>query len=215
MTASDPIDAASILLELAQSRPIFHSEADFQHALAWRLHEQMPESRFRLELPIDTEAGRIHVDIDVRDRSGEVLIELKYKTRAVTTVHNGELFTLKNQAAQVLGRYDFLKDVERLESVVSTRANSRAYAILLTNDSAYWKPLRDSSLGYASFSLADGRVLHGELRWGARAGKGTRKNREAPIRISRTYRLRWFDYSDFGGGAYSLFRVLCTEIGPD
>lgn len=40
---------ASLLLSLAVEKPIFHSEADFQHALAWRIHTVMPDAKVRLE----------------------------------------------------------------------------------------------------------------------------------------------------------------------
>jgi len=34
---------------LARVRPLFHSEADFQHAFAWQLHSADPDARIRLE----------------------------------------------------------------------------------------------------------------------------------------------------------------------
>jgi len=42
-------DLLAELQGLAHCQPIFHSEADFQHALAWRLHELWPEARIRLD----------------------------------------------------------------------------------------------------------------------------------------------------------------------
>ena len=35
---------------LARVRPLFHSEADFQHAFAWQLHSAHPDARIRLEI---------------------------------------------------------------------------------------------------------------------------------------------------------------------
>lgn len=43
------IEPASLLDELASTRPIFHSEADFQHALAMLIARQHPTARLRLE----------------------------------------------------------------------------------------------------------------------------------------------------------------------
>jgi hypothetical protein len=40
---------AAILGALALKRPIFHSEADFQHAVAWEIHSRRPELSVRLE----------------------------------------------------------------------------------------------------------------------------------------------------------------------
>ena len=45
------IDIPKIMNELSKLRPIFHSEADFQHALAWEVHRCFPEAAIRLELP--------------------------------------------------------------------------------------------------------------------------------------------------------------------
>ena len=33
---------------LARMRPLFHSEADFQHAFAWQLRSAHPDARIRL-----------------------------------------------------------------------------------------------------------------------------------------------------------------------
>ena len=40
------INIHEVMTELAKMRPIFHSEADFQFALAWQIREMMPETRF-------------------------------------------------------------------------------------------------------------------------------------------------------------------------
>jgi hypothetical protein len=43
------LDWVGILAELAQDRPIFHSEPDFQHALAWQVRLRHPQAKMRLE----------------------------------------------------------------------------------------------------------------------------------------------------------------------
>jgi hypothetical protein len=75
-----------------------------------------------------------HVDIWV-ERNGEVLaIELKYKTKALQTSERGEEFVLQNHSAQDIARYDFIKDVWRVETIVANYTHASGYAILLTND---------------------------------------------------------------------------------
>jgi hypothetical protein len=37
-------DIHKLLGQLATTRPIFHSEADFQHQLAWDIHTSHPDS---------------------------------------------------------------------------------------------------------------------------------------------------------------------------
>ena len=58
---------------LAQRRAIFHSEADFQHAFAWEIRRLLPESDIRLELPVRTTSGAIHLDLLVRIDCREAL----------------------------------------------------------------------------------------------------------------------------------------------
>jgi hypothetical protein len=43
------IDIHAAMANLAAPRPLFHSAADFQHALAWRLQQQHPRISIRLE----------------------------------------------------------------------------------------------------------------------------------------------------------------------
>jgi hypothetical protein len=43
------ITLENTLPSLSRERPIFHSEADFQHALAWHIHPRHPDTRVRLE----------------------------------------------------------------------------------------------------------------------------------------------------------------------
>lgn len=46
------INMNKVLSTLSVKRPIFHSEADFQHSLAWEIREHYPESEIRLETKI-------------------------------------------------------------------------------------------------------------------------------------------------------------------
>ena len=48
----DMFDMDGLMRSLADTRKVFHSEADFQHALAWHIHEAMPESQIRLEVDV-------------------------------------------------------------------------------------------------------------------------------------------------------------------
>ena len=42
-------NVTSLMDAPARDRPVFHSEADFQHALAWCIHEAIPDGGCRLE----------------------------------------------------------------------------------------------------------------------------------------------------------------------
>jgi len=99
------IDLVQVLATLAAKRPIFHSEADFQHALAWEIHSCLPEASVRLELKPHGWEKRSYLDILVSEASSTLAIELKYKTRSLMLSHAGESFDLTYQGAQVDGRY--------------------------------------------------------------------------------------------------------------
>ena len=107
------LDITRLLDGLARERPVFHSEADFQFALAWRIKKATSHD-VRLEFkPFPEE--RVYLDIWLPDVG--VAIELKYPTSGLTVNHGDELFALRNHGTPDLGQYDFLKDISRLERV--------------------------------------------------------------------------------------------------
>ena len=201
-----------IMEQLAQHRPVFHSEADFQHAFAWELHRAVPELEVRLEVPFRSTAGNIHLDLLARFASVQIAIELKYKTRALKAALKGEDFLLLNQAAQDIGRYDFFKDLSRLEAFVSGSPQRIGYALFLTNDSAYWKAPAALTHGYAAFAMNEGREVSASLAWGDSASAGTRRGRENNISIVGSYGLQWKQYSSLDVRSYGIFRYVCVHV---
>ena len=208
-----------LMQELSKSRPIFHSEADFQHALAWLIHEAMPASQIRLEYPFRRDGNTMYLDIWLPTE--RIAIELKYLARRLELDFDGEHFARRNQSAQDTRRYDFLADMQRLEDLADVKEEpTRAgLAVLLTNDPAYWRsPVSGWELtNDAAFRLHEDRELTGELAWADHAGAGTTRSREAPIRLMGTYMMRWQDYSTFAGEKYGKFRYLAVafSIGPE
>ena len=102
------LDLNLLLAGLATKRPVFHSEADFQHALSWELHLMDPNIDVRLEYRPPWIDRKQYVDIWVIQDDTETAIELKYKTKKMDISIAGEQFALQNQAAQDIGRYDFV-----------------------------------------------------------------------------------------------------------
>lgn len=208
-------DLNNVLNVLRTTRPVFHSEADFQHALAWQIHQQYPEYSIRLEYPLSLGQSE-HLDILAFGNGSSLAIELKYKTKQLFISVDEEIFWLKDQSAQDCGRYDFLLDIERLEQFVSKYPNCVGHAILLTNDSSYWDPPRGALTVDADFRIHDGRLINGILSWGQKASKGTTKGRERAITIRGTYRLLWKDYcvlkSNYNVKGYRRFRYLMVTI---
>ena len=205
------IDLTRLLAELAMERPIFHSEADFQHALAWKLHELQPEARIRLEYrPFPEE--RVYLDIWLAGQGQAVAIELKYLPQKFDAQVDGERFHFKEQAAHSLGRYDFLKDLVRIERVVVNILTTFGYAILLTNDALYWKPAARPINIDVAFQIHEGRTIGGTFAWAAQASAGSKKGRESDLVIRGTYELHWQDYSAPSAGAYGRFRYLLVPV---
>jgi len=199
-----------VLGKLAQQRPVFHSEADFQHALAWAIQEDSSDTPVRLEFKPLSDA-RVYIDIWL-GLQPPFAIELKYPTKGIDVNIGAERFTLANHSAADLRRYDFLKDMARLEEVARTVPGARGFAVLLTNDRAYWRPgQREVSIDDA-FHLNEGRELSGELAWRDHAGAGTTKGREQSITLDGRYSLSWRSYSTVGSGNHHEFRYLLVPI---
>jgi len=124
-----------IMGELSEERPLFHSEADFQFALALAIEKHYRDEadkkvEIRLERCIAIEKDNKgnpkswYIDIWV-DLGGTIHpIELKYKTRgekkaiqAVAVEGKREKYRLKNQGANDVGRFDYLWDIHRIEQI--------------------------------------------------------------------------------------------------
>ena len=212
-----------IINKLSSLYPIFSNEADFQFALGWEIQKKFPDWKVRFEHKPSNLDKRIFVDLWI---TGDQIyaIELKYKTRKLDVKIKGELFNLLDHSAQDLGRYDFLKDVERLESIVKTHDNVKGYSIILSNDSVYWDapstiqqdPKSSTSKvfgGYGNkFRIHDGTILNGELEWHPNTSDGTKRMRELPIKLSGRYKLKWEDYSQIPNTSHGRFRYLFLEI---
>ena len=208
------LDIHSLMEHLSQSRPIFHVEADFQHAFAWQIHEAMPDGSVRLEFkPFPDDNKRMYLDIWLP--SVGIAIELKYHTQGLDVTHNSERFSLAEHGAQPPRRYDFLTDVERLEYALDQYQPAKeGYAILLTNYPDHWNHPRNTNTIDAAFRLHEGRTITGRLAWSERAGAGTTKGREKALEIQGFYDLRWRDYSAFGNARNEQFRYLVVPVTP-
>ena len=216
MSSNDLVTAEvrDLMKVLAMRRPVFHSEADFQHALAWALHERHSNASVRLEYrPPDF--GRRYIDIWFQEKTRTLAIELKYWTRRLDRTVGEEKFSLLDQGAQDIGRYDFLKDVQRLEEVVGLSPGCIGIAIALTNDSNYWSPPRRSTTVDSAFRLHDGRIAQGRVEWAAHTGKGTSQGREAAITLSGAHTMLWQDYSRIEGDGHTRLCYLLVAVSND
>src|SRR5215207_6009255 len=147
-----------LMSRLSASRLVFHSEADFQHALAWESHQTWPQQLVRLET---RPAKGIHLDLVLIDRLAgrEVALELKYLTASWQGVARQESFDLLSQGAQDIRAYDCIKDISRVERFVYDRPSADGAVVVLTNDSNYWTPRSHARsvqlLGITKLDLGD------------------------------------------------------------
>lgn len=205
----DANDIKNALESLAKGRPIFHSEADFQHALAWQLQNMFPDASIRLEVPFRREKSSAqYVDLLVQHAGTRLAIELKYKTRNYRTTVNSESFDLQSHSAHDIGRHDFLADVQRLERFVRDAHAHSGVAILLTNDHAYWSPATRAGTIDEQFRLTEGKRISGEMRWLQHASEGTTKGRKTPISLSGKYECSWAPYSQLQATPGASFNYM-------
>lgn len=203
------LDIHRVMAELAEERPIFHSEADFQFALAWRIAEMKAGRGIRLEKPFQHDGGMKSLDLWLTTPGTPV--ELKYRTRSFRILHGSEEFTLKEHSARDQGRYDFIADIVRIEHLVSAGgASARGYAVLLTNDPAYWKPGSAPAKDEA-FRLHEGRRIERKMAWCGHPSKGTTKGRTSALCLRNSYDLRWNLYSLLPG-KFGEFRYLAVKV---
>lgn len=190
LTEAD-IDRA--LGDLAGRRPVFHAEADLQHALAWELARARPAASIRLERPFRLGGETLHLDFVALESNVSVGVELKHWTRKLVATVDGEEFRLSDGADDAAS-YDFWKDVSRLERLVSAGVLQRGFVVALTNVPGFWQP-RSAGTIFESYRLHEGRTATGSLAWAAHASPGSTGSRSSPIQLAGTYTLQWRNYS--------------------
>ncbi|MCU6796824.1 hypothetical protein OB236_32335 [Paenibacillus sp. WQ 127069] len=202
-----------IITNLSRKRTVFHNEADFQHALSWEIRECYPDAKIRLEIKVHGANTKVYLDILVHYEERKYAIELKYKTRTLECFVEDEEFSLNNHGAQDVGRYDVLKDLQRLERMVTAGVVDQGYLVFLTNDSSYYSdPQHDKQTADKDFRIHEGSIVHGQLNWNEQTGIGTMKGREQSIILQFQYDLKWVSYSHIGDSSRGDFRYLLSTV---
>jgi hypothetical protein len=83
-----------LLGRLASTRPVFHSEADFQQAFAWEVRCEDPGVRVRLETHPEPDI-RLDLLLSRPDLQAATAVELKYLTTRWASTVDGEHYALK------------------------------------------------------------------------------------------------------------------------
>lgn len=194
--------AADIREFIRQQQELMFNELDFQIQLALYLRGsgRYDDVDVEYSLPRDAMPGydwnsNLRIDLVV-SRNGEYCpVELKYPTRKVTRriTRFGEdvpeAVVMKNQGAQDIVRYNFWKDVRRLEVLRGRfESVSGGVAVMMTNDMSYTRPVRDEST-CAPFSTAEGHeVGGGTVDW---LGEPTVRKDHPPFTLEGRYAAHW------------------------
>lgn len=110
----------------------------------------------------------LYIDIVVEKDGQFVPVELKYPTKDIWGAFTrfgvavtAKVPMLKNQGAQDIVRYNYWKDVRRIEALRQAYAETivGGLAVMVTNDSSYRTSPTSNSFGYSRFSIKDGRVV--------------------------------------------------------
>lgn len=207
------MDINKILNNLSNKRKIFVSEADFKFALAWEIKSEIPEAKVRLEYcPVDIDSS-MHIDILVKMGEDIYPIELKYMTKQCDVTVDDERFILKNQGAQDIKRYDFIKDISRVERLSESMDNFKeGYCIAITNDPSYWNTSSNKNTCDAAFRINHNSIKEGKLEWAAHTGNGTNKNREESLILKNRYDIYWQEYSKIDDSSSGQFKYLSIKV---
>ena len=210
------IDMTEVIKTLQGKRQIFCSEADFQLEMAWVIKEMYHDAEVRLEY-VPTFNDKMRIDILVFISNEWIPIELKYKTKnskkeKMTDQITQEVFNLKNQGAKDINCYLYLKDIMRIESIKQEVKNNfeEGYAVFLTNDKTYLESPQNNDCVYKDFSLEDGAIKEGWLKWKKYPGK---KGIGKSITLEGSYKMKWNKFSNVDEErSDGTFYYLVTKI---
>lgn len=202
---------------LSITRPLFHSEADFQLSLGLLLGKRF---EVRLEkpfvnIPLNSNPDVIipKLELDIFLPNELVGIELKYKTISKKIDENNEEFDLKNHGAQNLGRYDFFDDIRRLQSLKKINKINSGIVIFLTNDHLYWNSITRRNFS-KEFDMSNRLIpSHTELSWIGNPSSGSvthkRLGNRIPILVENNLCLEWREYSSLNN---MNFKYLLVQV---
>lgn len=217
-------DIVNVLQKLSISRPAFCSEADFQLALAWELKKYLEQKQcctyeVFIERRFEIDCKGCYVDICLESKDEIYLIELKYKTICETVVVSsilGEKYTLREQAANDLGRYGYLKDIHRIENILENSPKNirKGFAIILTNDPKYYQepttPLKtiDRTFRIHERGISLNPFVN-SIEWTIQNATPKWIKNYPPFVIQRIPSFNWHTYNIQGD---STFRYMISEI---
>lgn len=219
-----------IIDSLGKAGKIYENEVQFQFDLAWEIRKLFVCTVYLEELTSVVGGKKSYTDIVLDDGKIRIAIELKYKT---AKLQDGTHY-LKEQGATDLGRYDYLRDIHRLEELVGTtsifvperkkidlfRKCDKGFAVFLTNDEAYWKNhnwTKGNKPAYADFCFEDGGspIVGKKHVWGLPTPPSPYRPHD--VELHKDYDYEWRDYAkviDNNGNCMKNghFRYVAVEV---
>lgn len=199
-----------ILEDLSDKRPVFCSEADFQFELAYFIKNYLIKENYKdVEVLLEyyqlynSKGNPMYIDILIIIDGNWYPVELKYKIKGnydknkpLRYIDNRYEFVLKSHLAQDISCYKYLYDIKRIEEVRSNVPQfKKGYAIMLTNDSCYWKGPKNNDCIYSEFLINGTKPKEKDLNWKKGTSEGTKKGCEEPIKFEDEYTMVWSTYS--------------------
>lgn len=204
-------DIHKLMDEMAVMQPVFHSRRDFHAAVVLAILKAEPSCCVKPDFS-HLQGDRTRLNIWIPKYS--TAIRLRYPTSNFQFERRGERYSLLHQGATDRGRYEFLRDVGRLERVVQDTNNvCSGIAVMLTNDHLYWNEGARPDTVDADFRIHDGAIRSGRLAWSEDASEGTKSNMEQALLLQGSYEMQWHDYSNMGLQRNAQFRYLAVEVG--
>lgn len=208
------VEIENIIQKFGKSGNLFLCERQFQFDLAQEILKNFNDCVVHLEFPSEKHCCNhlVFYDIVIEEKNQYFVIELKYKTRKADITYKNNKYSLKNQSAQDFGRFDFLKDISRIEQWNQFNPNRTfvgGVAVILTNDSSYWEKTGENC-NYEAFALKDETtIVAGKKEWGSENLDYVGKARKDGLNILNDYDIKWVDYHK---DENNEFRYLLEEI---
>lgn len=207
------LNMTQVIDQLKEKRSVFHSEADFQFALAWQIKKiYQDQVDIHLEVPLSTDK-KDRLDILVKMGNKNIPIELKYFHSELT--FNEYRLSKQNDTWR---SQRVLKDLERAENYAyknNSSGDQEGYALLICNEEKYWTPKKDN-LTYYHFRLEDGRTLkeNETLEWITDNDFASEKALKYGDHLTfrNDYLIEWKEYSKLDNSKKGQFKYLLLEV---
>jgi hypothetical protein len=210
-------DLINYMLEFANIRTVFHSEADFQLEFGMFLMKKGHSVRLEKGFKRIGIYPKIELDMEL---DGKTAIELKYKTSELNVQVEDEHIELKQHGAANLGRFDAIDDARRVKSLVDSEITqiSEGFTVFLTNDSDYWLNNAQRTMSKDFALIEKRRFTNGDkLDWYSDSlnVNSVSKNRMdpfAPIDIQFNDQIQWHDFSEIHKNKSGIFRFFVLDV---